>query len=324
MISVIVPVYNAQKWLEKCIQSIINQTYKDIEILLINDGSKDESSDICRKYESLDSRIRFIDKENEGVSKTRNLGIKEAKGEYIQFVDSDDFIEPDMCEKMLDTIQNSDMAVCGLRIYKNGNILREPHLPQKSYKLKDDISNYFELRRINLGPCNKLYRKDKITCHFKEDISLGEDTLFVLDYMKNIERINVISDCLYNVCLDNEGSLNRSSKIDKFDLLLKQRETEEEFLISVYGKDCNLNKMYEQYLMLTHAFLLEIKINHTGIFKEHLLKIIKNDGLTDKIRKSYPERIDYKIFKILFVKKKCLLLKLYFLFKKVCFNLMKK
>ena len=119
MISIIVPVYNAENWLKKCVDSIINQTYKDIEILLINDGSKDRSIDILKEYEKKDSRIRVFDKQNEGVSKTRNLGIKEAKGEFIQFVDCDDYIEENMCETMLHLISNSDMAICGMRIKKN-------------------------------------------------------------------------------------------------------------------------------------------------------------------------------------------------------------
>ena len=99
-ISIIVPVYNAQKYLKKCIDSIINQTYKNIEILLINDGSKDKSLKICKEYEKKDSRIIVIDKQNKGVSNTRNVGIKKSTGDYIVFIDSDDCFELDAIETM--------------------------------------------------------------------------------------------------------------------------------------------------------------------------------------------------------------------------------
>ena len=92
-ISIIVPMYNAEKWLEKCVNSIIEQSYSNIEILLINDGSTDKTLEICKKIEKIDNRVRVIDKKNEGVSKTRNLGLENATGKYIKFVDSDDWLE---------------------------------------------------------------------------------------------------------------------------------------------------------------------------------------------------------------------------------------
>ena len=317
MISIIVPVYNAEKWIKKCVDSIINQTYKDIEILLINDGSKDRSIDILKEYEKKDSRIRVFDKQNEGVSKTRNLGIKEAKGEYIQFVDCDDYIEENMCEKMLNLIEDFDMAICGMRIWQNGVILREPHPDTKIYTLSSGIDIYFELRKINLGPCNKLYRKEKITSYFKEDISLGEDTLFVLDYMKNVEKVSSTSECFYNVSLDNENSLNRSSKVGKFELLLNQRIHEEEFLIEKYGKKADFSKMYEQYLLNLHAYFFDISIKNNKELKKFIKKYAGHPLLTEKIKNSTPVRPDYKLFRFLFLNKLTLFIYLFFNLKKL-------
>lgn len=312
MISIIVPIYNSEKWVGRCIESLINQTYKNIEIILINDGSTDKSAQICKEYAEKDERIVFIDKENEGVSSTRNLGIKKAKGEFLQFVDSDDYIDPQMCEKLVKAITDADMVICGIRVWEKGVILREPHLKQGEYILNENVGVYFELRKINLGPCNKLYRKQKIVKGFRAGLSLGEDTLFVLDYMRNVKRIAVLSDCLYNVVLDNQNSLNHQPKQGKIDLLIEQRITEEAFLTDVYGKDCDLTEMYGHYLSTAHVHFLEaVKYSNENL-KNEIERLLNNRLLGEKIRKSRPKRLDMKVFKILFDSKNKFLISLYF------------
>ena len=312
MISIIVPIYNSEKWLARCIESLVNQTCRDIEILLINDGSQDRSLEICKRYAQKDSRIVVVDKENEGVSATRNLGIQKAQGEFIQFVDSDDYIDSQMCEKLLNAIDGMDMVLCGLRVWQRGKLLREPHLEDNTYNLKENIDTYFKLRKINLGPCNKLYRKSKIMSVFREDLSLGEDTLFVLEYMRNVDKVSVISDCLYNVALDNDHSLNKRTNSDKIDGLIEQRIIEEQFLIDIYGKECDLTKMYDCYLLLMHAWFLQTAEEAHDIFKPKMKKYVHDDLLQAKIKDALPGRFDYKIFKYLYVKKYVYLLYLYF------------
>ena len=320
MISIIVPIYNSEKWLSRCVESLINQTYKDIEILLVNDGSTDKSLEICKEYEKKDSRITVIDKENGGVSSSRNAGIDAAKGEYIQFVDSDDFIEPQMCEMFANSINDVDMVICGMRIYEQGRILREPHLESAIYDIRDSIDIYFGLRKINLGPCNKLYRKSLITQQFKEGISLGEDTIFLLDYMKNVARVAVISECLYNVVLDNENSLNKKKFLNRLDLLLEQRKTEEETLIYIYGNSCDLTQLYNQYLSNTHAYFLLIARAYKSELKAMIKKYVNRDILQEKIRKSSPARWDLNIFRTLFLKKLTILLWFYFKIKSIYYG----
>ena len=114
LISVIIPVYKVERYLPRCIDSILSQTYKNIELLLIDDGSPDSSGDICDEYAEKDPRVRMFHKENGGVSSARNLGLDEAKGDYIGFVDSDDYIAPGMYEKLVELIEdnNADIAVC--------------------------------------------------------------------------------------------------------------------------------------------------------------------------------------------------------------------
>ncbi len=114
MISIIVPVYKDEPYLRQCVDSILNQTYRDIEVLLIDDGSPDRCGEICDEFAKKDQRIRVFHTENKGLSAARNLGLREAKGEYIGFVDSDDWIEPDMYEVLLKRMQETgaDISVC--------------------------------------------------------------------------------------------------------------------------------------------------------------------------------------------------------------------
>ena len=115
-ISVIVPVYNCEKYIGKCIESILNQTFKDLELILIDDGSADESGKICDEYKIQDKRVKVIHEKNSGVSIARNVGINVAKGKYIGFVDSDDYLAPDMYESLYENLMKShaDVAICGI------------------------------------------------------------------------------------------------------------------------------------------------------------------------------------------------------------------
>ena len=115
-VSVIVPVYNTEKYLERCMKSILNQTLKDIEIIMVDDGSKEECAKLCDKFAAEDSRVRVIHKENGGLGFARNTGLSESKGEYVGFVDSDDYIEPLMCEELYTSAvkNDADMAISGL------------------------------------------------------------------------------------------------------------------------------------------------------------------------------------------------------------------
>ena len=131
LISVIVPIYNSEKYLPKCIESILSQTYKNLELILINDGSTDNSLNICNYYKSLDNRIIVIDKPNEGVSATRNLGIKIAKGDYLGFVDSDDYIEDNMYEVLLTQIETDKSQICVMTSYTVNSLKKCPSLYKK-------------------------------------------------------------------------------------------------------------------------------------------------------------------------------------------------
>lgn len=256
MISIIIPVYNSESTLERCLNSIVRQTYNDLEVIVIDDGSKDESLKIINSFNSRIDNLKIIRQDNSGVSVARNNGIQSAKGEYVLFLDSDDFLDDHCCEKAIENIVDSDLVIFGLNIYKNNIILRKPSLPNEKINLKNNIDNYWKLRTLNLGPCNKLYKRNLILQLYDEKLSLGEDTKFVLDYMSNIETISVLSDCLYNVCLDNDSSLNRKFRDDRLDQLIVVRNYEENILKNIYH-DLD-ERVYNEYVYDAHVILHDI------------------------------------------------------------------
>lgn len=163
-ISIIVPVYNVEKYLKKCIESIINQTYSNLEIILVDDGTKDNSGMICDEYAQKDNRIKVIHKENGGLSDARNAGMRMATGEYIAFVDGDDYIENDMYEFLYNELkkENADISICNRYLaYENGTIKNiEKH---KTRKILNNVEGLIELNSFtsfDMAVWDKLYKKE--------------------------------------------------------------------------------------------------------------------------------------------------------------------
>ena len=154
-VSIIVPVYNTGKYIQKCIESLLSQTYKNLEILLINDGSTDNSEQIILSYK--DKRIKYTSKENEGIGKTRNLGIDLATGDYLMFIDSDDYIKEDCVEKFVKKCESHKCDIAVSDYYEDRGDLKEIRFP--SFEDANLKTNPSILNMINLGPCNKIYSK---------------------------------------------------------------------------------------------------------------------------------------------------------------------
>ena len=196
-ISVIVPVYNAEKYLHRCIDSILSQTFTDFELLLINDGSKDNSAVFCDEYATRDSRVRVFHKENGGVSSARNLGLDNAKGEWIAFVDSDDWLCADMYEKMLSKLINSDadLCLCDIGMYWGGRYTEFVYEHCMSVA-NEKVENVIRYINSNWHTCyNIVAKKELFTCNalrFPCGIAYCEDfhlTLRLLFYAKKIVKV---------------------------------------------------------------------------------------------------------------------------------------
>lgn len=212
-VSVIVPIYNTEKFLEKCIESILNQTLEEIEIILINDGSADNSHKICQEYaEKNKNRIRYINNKNIGCSATRNLGIELAQGEYIAFVDSDDYIDKEMYEEMYEeaTSKNYDVVISGI-IYEGNEKRIEIVCPKKIKKTYD----WLKLDRKIANPVNKIFKKDKIIMekiNFITKSHNGEDLLFCFKIMLNTVKISAIEKAYYHYVFHKNNSIYNLNK----------------------------------------------------------------------------------------------------------------
>ena len=237
MISFIVPVYNVEHKLQRCIESILKQSETDIELLLIDDGSKDGSGEICDKYKE-NEKVRVYHNENQGVSKTRNFGIKHARGEYIIFVDSDDFLNIDTGKKLKESLEknNSDIVLCGFCHWSTiRQILVLPPRELCGTFSREEFAENFSVLYGKLllnSPCNKIYKKEQIKKGFREDLDLGEDFLFNLDYFSEINSITIIQDCLYNYVQSNENSLSGKFRNNQKEISKMIHKAASEFLMA--------------------------------------------------------------------------------------------
>lgn len=206
MISIIVPIYNCEKYLHKCLESLIHQTYSNIEILLIDDGSTDGSASICDEYCRIDARVKVIHKENAGVSSARNAGISISTGDYIIFVDGDDWLECDACRKIVDQIdENIYLYFWYFRKFVDdiAEIQKDFHMPISIQNLMSDIIACSKYQNPYIrASWGKVYKRELIDgLMFPEDIYIGEDACFLLECLKrisSIQQIKFIPDAWYN------------------------------------------------------------------------------------------------------------------------------
>lgn len=214
-VSVIVPVYNVEKYLKQCLNSIVNQTYKNLEIIIVNDGTKDNSMKIVEEY-LQDKRIKVINKENGGLGSARNRGIEEATGDYISFVDSDDYISLNIYEELLKKIEENDIIIFNYSKFddKSGEILYEKYINDK--ELETIIPNEYNYlySKISTSCWNKLYKTSYIRENsFKFLEILYEDVLWNIEVIFKTSKINLVNKSYYYYRINrNDSIMGKSSK----------------------------------------------------------------------------------------------------------------
>lgn len=216
-VSVIIPIYNAEKYLKQCLNSLIKQSFQDFEVIMINDGSNDKSLDICYEYEVKDHRFKTINKNNSGVSSARNDGIHAAKGDWITFVDSDDSVCSDFLQNLINASnENIDFVQSGVNyVNDEGHIDKIECLEDKMLNIKENPKDFFvqaTLPRIT-GPMAKLYKANLIKEHhvlFDTTLSYGEDRDFNLRYISYCKHTKSITYVGYNYNIGNPNSLSKT------------------------------------------------------------------------------------------------------------------
>ena len=267
-VSVIIPVYKAEKYLPACVESVLGQSYKDLEVILIDDESPDRCGELCEAYARQDSRVRVIHKKNEGVSKARNAGLEIATGEYIQFVDSDDYLDLHMTEKLVTAMeqQQADLVLCGfyeknLNFEKISKAEEEPGVYTKEQLLQKILRNPYSFHYGVLW--NKLFKAEPIRkVAFSEDMDFGEDFIFNLQYLGQITKITVIDDPLYYYVRYNTDSLMYVQTKGKEEVSKYLRYLEKRLLIyHKYQEFYKQQGLYEENRNLVNEYLLKVYIS---------------------------------------------------------------
>ena len=282
IISIIVPVYNVEKYLKRCIDSILNQTFKDFELILVNDGSTDGCKEICNQYEKLDNRIKVIHKENGGLSSARNAGLDIAKGKYIGFVDSDDYINVNMYQNLLDKLikNKSDLVICKLVRVKDNykETINKSKIVEKNY---DNLQALQELYNINsidfIVAWNKLYKSELL-----KDIRYPvgkkyEDEFVIHKILNKCKKVTFINKELYYYYQRDDSIMGRRKVKFSPDILEAYEQMDQYFADAGEGDIVQLVKYRYMCLLKKYA----VQMGKAG-----------EQSLADKLRDTY--KTEYK------------------------------
>lgn len=280
LISVIVPAYNCEKYVKRCLYSLINQTYQEIEIIVIDDGSTDGTLSLCKEVAKLDCRVKVISKENSGVSDSRNLGISLAIGNWITFVDADDYLDCNALQSMFALKKQDTQMIFGRikKIFENGE---EENLVEKELVnvSKNNLAPFFLYGERNVmgSACRVLYLKEVIVKNgilFNKNVSICEDLLFVVNVVSLCDKIEVSNEYVYNYFI--MGSSCSRTKDDKFFNGIKNYYS---------AMSAFLREKYPQFLCLLDYFYVNMMIHPLLNEKKFSYKIkqaIKQDTFLDK------------------------------------------
>lgn len=287
-ISIIVPVYRAEKWLDRCIKSILNQTFTDFELILVNDGSPDYCPQMCDDWQKKDSRIKVIHKENGGASSARNVGLKAATGVCIGFVDSDDWIEPNMYELLYNDMQqnNAQMAICRQFQTKNNSndlvVFTQSQALEFFFRMNGEENNH--------TVCMRLMKKELFNGWEFIEGKMNEDVHACYCLTINAQKVTYRKQGLYHYFFNNSGVTNSKFNLKKLDLIYMWDEVYKLTQVHTpqYIYACDLNKKRAYFTLLSKMLI-------DGYDRHDLqLKNIKKE-LKKEVRASFWELMKWKM-----------------------------
>lgn len=284
--SIVVPAYNAEKYIKKTLDSLKNQSMQEIEIICVNDGSKDNTLRIMKEYAASDSRFIIIDKKNEGIAFARRDGIKKSSSKYISFLDSDDFYEKNFCEKMYILMEknNLDLAECGYNLIFENNTVKEHYFLEKNFifEKKDFIENIFNTTIINgkegVVVWNKVYKKSIIDKAVKDyGKNVLEDYIFNLQYYSMVDRYQFIHETLLNYRV-RSNSLSKKFDRNFFEALKNVQNVKEKIMIQMNFETEKYSQAAKWYCNYTKNYLLANSIYFKDI---NLFNQVVNDSILE-------------------------------------------
>ena len=279
--SIIVPVYQCYKYLTACVESILNQDQSDFELILVDDGSKDGSADLCDELAKRDNRIQVIHKPNGGVSSARNTGLEHARGEYILFIDGDDTISSDYLKLLNEVGSNHDLVIFGMEIdyYCKNSLIRKDLLccnNAGTHFLKEiarHFSKYYSDNQLS-SVCNKAFKREILEQHqirFREGMTVYEDLDFVLRVLQHTQTVLCIDQCLYyyRVSVD-KPHIQRFKRWDRIQEDAADLNKSFETLFSQYPEKEILNVSVNHYMMILQQYLIHMKPCKASVLAEIL------------------------------------------------------
>ena len=302
LISVIVPIYNVEKYLDKCILSIINQTYKNLEIILVNDGSNDNCGNICDYYKKIDNRIVVNHKMNEGISSARNVGIDQAKGKLICFVDSDDYLESNYIEELKKNMNkyDSDISVCNYYYIKKKKKKIKCKVPNDISFVLTDKKIYDCMHNKYEGLCvyawNKLYKKEVFNNLRYPKNQIYEDSYILCEILDKVNKVSYTLKPLYNHVYRNDSIINtfKINHFNKIDALNKRID----FLYQKKYYDLVLKeKNYKMYsIIINLSKMKRYKIRDKEIYNKYYKELVETNN---EVKWKDATRINkfYKVFR---------------------------
>lgn len=306
LFSIIIPAYNVDKYIEQCIESIINQDRSKFEIIIINDGSTDKTGFICNKYSAKYSNIRVFHTENRGVSRARNLGLSEAKGEYVLFVDADDWVTSDYIEVISKEIEGVDLLFFSNNRFIYGNVIMQSYsdaYAKNRAELEALILNIKKQKYEYFGfTWNKCFKRNIISVNnilFVENLSVREDEVFTNLYCRRINSIKYTKKILYNYREQITGLTYKEKSQEEWILMCKSLDESTKGISNVALLSYEKSRIMKYYLRYIKSYdFSKLKIMY-DFYKNNSAYIIKSDDLKSITFFRLPILVSYFIFIIL-------------------------